>query len=148
MNSIYKWGKNTIKNSIFDKEVEIGISERLKASSNLGDIDVLCIHKPTKTILLLECKNVRSGRTAMEQYHELNNFKEDWIIKHLKRFNWVKDNLNQLEQIYKLQLENYKVKAFMITPYQMSLPFLKKDEHEIPMVSFHRIQQEGIDVLL
>ena len=51
-------------------------------------------------------------------------------------------------QIYKLQLENYKVKAFMITPYQMSLPFLKKDEHEIPMVSFHRIQQEGIDVLL
>jgi len=67
-----------------------------------GDIDVLAFNTLTRTIYVLECKNLAFARTPFELASELRGLTESTphhksiIQKHQRRVQWVTENLAQL----------------------------------------------------
>ena len=69
---------------------------------NLGDLDVLAWHSDKPDILVVECKNLLLARNLAEVIDELREFSEhppngaiNALTKHIRRFNWIRDNWAQ-----------------------------------------------------
>jgi Nuclease-related domain len=68
---------------------------------DLGDIDVLA-WSPTGLVYVTECKNLRFAMTVGEVVDQLNRFRggaDDDLHKHLRRCQWLSQNLHRLAQV-------------------------------------------------
>lgn len=132
-------------------EVKINPSTLLKADSDLGDIDVLCVDCLNKIVYSIECKHINSGRNPREMASELERFIEEkrdadsWVKRHVKRDTWLKKNVKQLSGLLKLDVKDFKVRSFFLTSEEIPTPYLR--DMWLPFVSFSRLKREGIELL-
>jgi hypothetical protein len=95
--------------------------------NDLGDIDVFVIDKGRKEILLIECKSMLVARTPYELYLELTkvfNAPNSQLVKHLRRYNWGKKNLDLILSTFKLNKDHWKIKALFVSQNPLFSPFI------------------------
>ena len=114
-----------LKSEGWSTRVEVKMSE-LGAPSELGDIDVLA-WKPNGDILIVECKRLRIARTLHEIAEICRRFRgqaKDELHKHLRRFNWIKNNLPSFNRITGLTENSIKIDQRLVTNVQVPMKFL------------------------
>ena len=137
---------------IIDSEVQINTKSQLKSDKNIGDVDVLVIDKFSRIIYSLECKSMAPSRNIKEMVEEVNKLfgsdsKKGWIDKHVKRDEWLKENLDQLGAKYNMDLSQYTVKSFFVTQEDMLTPYLTTKHLKIPFVSLPNLKEKKLDAL-
>jgi hypothetical protein len=147
---VKKWfEKNT--NWLIKTKVSINPSTLLKASSDLGDVDILAVDCSDRKIYSIECKHINSGRNPREMASELERFftqKEEqdaWIEKHVKRHKWLSNNTAKVSSLFKIDLTNYAVSSLFLTSEEIPTPYLRS--MLLPFISFHRLQRQGVGIL-
>lgn len=112
-------------------------SKKLKDSMglDLGDIDILCIHKSKKRIILIETKNFNFSRNPYEIYSEyLKMFvdkdnKKSFSTKHKRREEWINENIEEVYTEYGICDINYKVsRMFILSDYLVSNDIYRTNE--------------------
>lgn len=130
---------------VTDSEIFIGPDKPFKNPEDIGDIDVLLIDVKNKVIYSLECKNMAASRSFKEMVEEVGKlFDERWIDKHVVRDQWIKDNLDQLNARYKLDLHDFAVKSIFVTAEEMLTPYLKDRPLPIPFVTLYALREKGM----
>jgi len=71
--------------------------------------------------------------------------KKNWIDKHQRREEWIKNNLDKLGNKLKHDLTDYKVFSIFIVSQELPIIYLK--ETPIELIPFSRIKNEGITFL-
>ncbi len=134
-----------------ESEVPIGPGEALNSQNRLGDIDILAIDRINKRIFSIECKNVNYGRNPREIANEIERLtggKEagnSWIKKHLKRDEWLQNNIGILSLIYDLQSESFTIRSFFLTAEEIPATYVR--DMPLPFVSFTHLRRKGIRIL-
>lgn len=129
-----------------DLQVEKGISKigkhRISDEKNntLGDIDVFVINRKKKKLFIIETKDFSFSRNpyelAMEQEKVFTGDKA-FLIKHLKRSDWIRKNLRQVISYYNLEDCNWKV----ITMFVVSENLMTKDLVDTKGVKFISLKE-------
>lgn len=129
-----------------DLQVEKGISKigkhRISDEKNntLGDIDVFVINRKKKKLFIIETKDFSFSRNpyelAMEQEKVFTGDKA-FLIKHLKRSDWIRKNLRQVINYYNLEDCNWKV----ITMFVVSEHLMTKDLVDTKGVKFISLKE-------
>lgn len=89
-----------------------------KKGEDSGDIDVFVIDTKSHNLLIIECKDLLIARTPYELNLEMNKIFDDknsFIKKHLKRIEWITENLQIVLQSCLLDhRKKWKVKPLLI----------------------------------
>ena len=113
---------------------------------DLGDIDVLAWSAATGVVYVTECKNLRFAMTVGEIVDQLTRFRgeaDDELHKHLRRCQWLSQNLDRLAQIIGyhggLRLEPLMV-SNTIVPMQFAQDLPLSPENIVPIGAIkHRL---------
>lgn len=120
---------------------------------NLGDIDILSIDEVNKKIYSVECKDIHFGRNAKEIVNEIERLlkgtdkKEAWIVRHSKRDQWLRENLQAVIVKYSLPSGDYRIVSLMITSETVPSVFLNNADLILPVIPFTKIIREGIETI-
>ena len=86
---------------IVSKKVKKVGGKRIGSPGNdIGDLDVLAFFTKSRTIAVIECKDLEIARNAIEMSREMealfigNDHSESTVSKHLRRVEWVRSNLS------------------------------------------------------
>ncbi|WHY77807.1 hypothetical protein QNH20_01095 [Neobacillus sp. WH10] len=116
---------------------------------DLGDIDVLVINPRTKSIFLLECKDLSIARNPYEIHHELNNLfvgtakKPSIVQKHSKRTMWIKENIDLVLANFSLSTKGkWIVKPLIVIDEEMISPYLYKEKEGMRVISINKLKEE------
>lgn len=128
---------------ICKKEVKkIGKKRIGYPENDLGDIDVLVIYPKARKITLIECKNLQVAKNAVEMSRELEElFSDDekyesTVVKHMRRTNWVKNNLDYILGYFEIKKHGkWKVEPILVVKSEMITPHFYKSK--IPVYSYH-----------
>lgn len=95
-----------------------------KNNSSLGDIDVYVINRTKKKMYLIETKDFSFSRNpyeiAMEQ-KKMFYGENPFVIRHLKRRDWVEENLDYILEHNKLEGDTWEiVPMFVVSQYLIS----------------------------
>lgn len=127
---------------IVSKKVKKVCGKRIGSPGNdFGDLDVLAFFTKSRTIAIIECKDLEIARNAIEMSREMealfigNAHSESTIVKHMRRVDWVKSNIYLVLESYGIK-DNKKwkiapllvVSSEMITPHFYNAP--------VPVFSF------------
>jgi hypothetical protein len=130
-----------------DHSVSIAPNGKLNAETNLGDIDVLAIDIPGKTIYSIECKMINFGRNTQEISTEIKKFLGDEggndaaMMKHLKRDTWLKSHVDVVCSKYNLPQGDYSVRSLFIVSEELVTAYIR--ETPLPIIAFSRVKREG-----
>jgi hypothetical protein len=132
-------------------EVTIKPDGHLVADRDYGDIDVLCIDPLKKIIYSIECKNTVSARVIHEMKTEIDKYlgrngNDGMIEKHVERDQWLKGNIEQLDQFIE-DANTFKLKSFILTSQDIPLPYIKGEELKLPMLSYSKLLIKGHQAL-
>lgn len=131
-----------------DKFIGPGAKYFFQHTKDIGDIDIMIIDQNEKTLYSLECKNLAPSRNFKEMVEEVNRmFEERMLDKHAVRHEWIKSNLKQFEEKYKVDLTGFSVKSFFVTAEEMLTPHLKNKVLPVPIISLYDIEEKGIEAL-
>jgi hypothetical protein len=118
-----------------------------------GDIDVLVFNTPSRTIYVLECKNLAFARTPFELASELRALTESTphhksiIQKHQRRVQWVRENLAAILPWAGLAgVEPWTVRSAVVVDEPVMSPKLR-DLGE-PVFSFPDLSDDASDLVL
>lgn len=83
-------------------------------NNELGDIDVLCISPEKGIIYLIETKDLSLSKNFYEMHNEYKkmfdlNDEKSFYNKHMKRVNWVQENIEDIKVQYNLSNKKWKV---------------------------------------
>lgn len=116
---------------------------------DLGDIDVLVINPRTKSIYLLECKDLSIARNPYEIHHELNNLfvgtakKPSIVQKHSKRTMWIKENIDSVLANFSLSTKGkWLVKPLIVIDEEMISPYLYNEKEYMRVISINKLKEE------
>jgi hypothetical protein len=116
-----------------------------------GDIDVLVFDTTTRTIYVLECKNLAFARTPFELASELRALTESTphhksiIEKHQRRVHWVRENLTVILAWARLDgAEPWAVRSAVVVDEPVMSPKLR-DLGE-PVFSFTDLSDDALDL--
>lgn len=113
------------------KMTELGANKKIY--EDLGDVDVLAFDMVKKTIYVVECKNLEAALTAKEIGEQIKRFldkKDRWLDKHLSRYRWIKQNINEPLKRLKIEDNKYKIVPILAVNDVIALQF--KDNIGIP----------------
>lgn len=70
----------------------------------------------------------RNIKQMIEEISKLfgSDSEDGWIDKHMKRDEWIKNNLYQLGKKFSIDLTGFQVKSLFITEEDMLTPYLRK----------------------
>lgn len=150
-NEVIKWFQEKTNFNI-DHEVELSPSAKLKADSNLGDIDVLAIDHDSRTIFSVECKRTGQAKNPKELIEQVDQYYGSdstvgYFGKHLRRHNWLIDNLSLVGSAYGFNSSSYNVKSFFVSYEILGIQFLPDRPLPIPMFSlfdFKKLDAQGL----
>ncbi|MFZ0596283.1 MAG: hypothetical protein WAM46_04810, partial [Flavobacterium sp.] len=136
---------------VVDYEVPITPGGPLNADKNYGDVDVLALHRPSGTVLSMECKNTTQAKNIHEMKTEMDRYlgrdgKKGMIDKHLKRHEWLCNNLSQLNNLLKVDVA-LTVQSVMISSQVIPTPYIRKEELPMPIVAFPDLKRDGSSLL-
>ncbi|MFZ2240797.1 MAG: hypothetical protein WAV90_14895 [Gordonia amarae] len=120
------------------------------AGQDLGDIDILAAHKPSRTILALEAKDFEVARTPAEISYELDKLfkgkpgKKSTAELHLRRVDWLREHLNSVVRGLGEDPRdgNWKVVGIIVTSDPLVTPLMASSP--LPVIAF---QDLDIDTL-
>src|SRR5438034_10444084 len=98
----------SVRMTAFNTPVELG---------DLGDIDVLA-WTTGGTVYAVECKNLRFARTIAEIVEQLNRFRGevgDELNKHVRRCDWLRENIDVLSTVIDRSVAAVDLKPLMVT---------------------------------
>lgn len=116
-------------------------------TSNLGDIDVLCVDPKNRTVWVIECKCMALARTPYEISNEIKNLtistpKSDSILKKSEALTaWVDKNIDEI--MTWLGIENslpWRVRPLIVVDSPSITQWLRR--MPIPIVSFDRLKDQ------
>ena len=141
-----------LKNVILDSEVDIAPKGKLKNSTDIGDVDVLLIDITNKIVYSLECKSFAPSRNIKEMIEEceklLGSKSEKGLLgKHEVRHQWLIKNLNQVSNVYGIDVSAFTVKSAFITREDMLFPYLKKIGVSLPFITLYDLEAHGFSAL-
>ncbi len=145
--TVFKWFKNNLDTSKFYLEPNVQIDKIVNEEPKYGDIDVLLLDKNKKRLFSIECKNIESAKNPRQIFQEIEKFfnKKEWIKKHERRDEWIKDNLNKLGESIGCDLKDYKVFSIFIVSQELPIIYLK--DTPIDIIPFSHIINNGINIL-
>ena len=94
---------------------------------DLGDIDVLTWH-PDGRVLAIECKRLKQTRTISELAQACKRFEGnsgDHMFKHLRRANWLKENLEQISKFTKLPTDLIRIEYPLVVNAPVPFKYLQ-----------------------
>ena len=93
------------------------------------------------------CKNIESAKNPRQIFQEIEKFfnKKEWIKKHERRDEWIKDNLDKLGESMGCNLKDYKVFSIFIVSQELPIIYLK--DTSIDIIPFSHIINNGINIL-
>lgn len=120
---------------------------------DLGDVDVLVIDHSQNQIFLIECKKTAVAKNVKQLVDEIDHLfgsdnKKGWLIKHEERLNWLRNNIDFLEQKFGLELKGYSIDAVVLSSEQIPTKFLMDSELPFSIVSFYEIQEVDVPTSL
>jgi hypothetical protein len=104
-----------------------------------------------RRLLSIECKNINFARNPREIANELKRFLGDkepvnsWVGRHHKRHKWLKNNYQVVDTLFSLKGKPLHVESFLLTSEEIPSAYIRSIV--LPVVSFSRLQREGIQVL-
>ena len=125
---------------------KVGRKKIMAEGRDLGDIDVLGVIPSARTILCIECKALALARTPSEIRNQLEELfigargKPSTTQKHLKRVEWVEDNLDiVLQECFGLrQKGNWRVKPILVSDSELFASYLS--ESPFPVLSIESLK--------
>jgi len=114
-----------------DKKVKKIQGKRIGFPGNdLGDLDIIAIFPRSRTLAVIECKDLEIARNAIEMSWELetlfigNERVESTIAKHIKRVSWVKSNLSLVLEEYGIESHRkWKIEPLLVVSSEMMTPY-------------------------
>lgn len=106
-------------------EVEMGT---IGAAADLGDLDVVCWRTGDERLLLIECKRLQPARTIGEIVEQLSQFRGesgDRLERHLRRCDWVRENLSRVRQQLQVPKTTTAVVPVLVTNTEVPMQFRK-----------------------
>lgn len=145
--TVFKWFKNNLDTSEFYFEPNVQIDKIVNEEPKYGDIDVLLMDKNKKRLFSIECKNIESAKNPRQIFQEIEKFfnKKEWIKKHERRDEWIKDNLDKLGESIGHDLKDYKVFSIFIVSQELPIIYLK--DTPIDIIPFSHIINNGMNIL-
>lgn len=127
---------------VVSKKVKKICGKRIGSPGNdFGDLDVLAFFTKSRTIAIIECKDLEIARNAIEMSREMeelfigNAHSESTIAKHMKRVNWVKSNLSLVLESYGIKDDKkWKIAPLLVVSSEMITPHFHRAL--IPVFSF------------
>jgi hypothetical protein len=137
-NKVLRWFKNTPLH-VIEYEIRIRPSVFPNADRDYGDIDILTIDNSKKIVYLIECKNTKQAKVMYDFHFDSKSYLEKQLPKHIKRGEFISNNLEQLSEKVKVDLKGYTVSPIVISSYQLPVKYLHNIE--IPIYSFQEIKR-------
>jgi hypothetical protein len=143
---VYEWLIQNTFTTVIPHEVRISPRGYFRASSDLGDIDILVIDSDKKIIYSIECKNTHQSKVAYEYRVELDNYlgippKKGLISKHMNRDKWLQENKAMV--LTKLGLsEDYRIYSLVVSHHVLPTKFLASVD--ITLLSFYELRKSGL----
>ncbi|MNQ69199.1 hypothetical protein D3C85_837840 [compost metagenome] len=140
-------------NLIIDTDAYIKPKAPLSHVEDIGDVDVLIIDEINKILYSLECKSMSPSRNVKEMIEEVtklfgeNSSDKGWIEKHMIRHEWLKNNLDAVGKVYKVDLTGFTVKSFFVTNEEMLTPHLRKQTLPLPFITLYDLEKDGFSTL-
>ncbi len=138
-NKVLKWFNNTPL-QVIDSEIRIRKSVFPNADRDYGDIDVLAIDNSKKIVYLIECKNTKQAKVLYDFHFDSKNYLEKQLPKHIKRGEFISNNLEQLSKKVNIDLKGYTISPIVISSYQLPVKYLY--DIKIPIYSFQEIKRQ------
>ncbi len=135
---VLNWFKQTSL-QVIENEIKIRKSVFPNADRDYGDIDILTIDNKNKIVYLIECKNTKQAKVMYDFHFDSKNYLEKQLPKHIKRGEFISNNLDQLSKKLNIDLKGYTVCPILISSYQLPVKYLH--EIEIPIYSFQEIKR-------
>ena len=110
-----------------DKEVKVGLKERIIAEEPLGDFDVILIDHENKIIACIEAKDYIECRTVYELLSEEKKVKKDLEMV-VKRDEWAKNHVTSFQVVDKKVTSDYQVKTAFVTSHLPAHTYLSTDD--------------------
>ena len=101
-------------------------------NNELGDIDVLCISPEKGIIYLIETKDLSLSKNFYEMHNEYKKMfdlkdEKSFYNKHMKRVNWVQENIEDIKIQYNLSNKKWKVTYLFVVEDNL----ISKDVFEV-----------------
>jgi len=100
------------------------------ADPDLGDIDVLAWNSKSRTVMLVECKRLKTALTVPQAIQQLEEFRgdaanpEDSLAKHQRRVNWLKENPEGISKITGIPREQILWTSLLVTSGRVPMSYL------------------------
>ena len=142
-NKVLNWFKNTSL-QVIENEIRIRKSVFPNADRDYGDIDILAIDSSKNIVYLIECKNTKQAKVMYDFHFDSKNYLEKQLPKHIKRGEFISNNLEQLSVKINIDLKEFTVSPIVISSYQLPVKYFH--DLEIPIYSFQEIKRESLFV--
>ena len=139
---VFDWLTKSPNLKVIPYEVKIKENGMFNADRNYGDVDIMAFDIKNKILYSIECKNTKQAKIMYDFQNDLKNYFEKQIPKHLNREKWLKKNINDVLQVFKIERNNFKVKSVIISSYQLPIKFMEKTK--IPIYSLNEIKMNSI----
>jgi len=141
---------------VFEAMQSVGYKARLetkidslvneKLTRDFGDVDVLAWRPRSKTILAIECKDLRFAKTPNEIAEQLTRFtgqilasgERDDLLKHIDRCNLLKERSHDVAQRMGMSGQDAEVKAVVCFSHPVPMQYVKT---RLPDISFMTLQE-------
>ena len=145
-NRVFDFLNRELSDSLVLKEVQINQKSKLLSTIDLGDLDLLVIDFNKRKIIAIECKCINSSKTPYEMYLDFQKFiggNKPWIPKVDKRYNWMKNNIEQISKLDKNlgDLSEFTFEYIFLTNEALPLPLIKETNISYRFVTFYDVQK-------
>lgn len=138
----------TMRSVGYEVRLETAVSNLLneKLTRDFGDVDVLAWKTAGRTILAIECKDLRFAKTPNEIAEQLTRFtgeisangERDDLLKHIDRCNLLKEKFQVLAQKIGMQGQDIKLETIVCFSHPVPMQYVQT---RLPNVSFMTLQE-------
>lgn len=144
------WIKSNTSLKVWDFEVTIEPKGHLKAEENKGDSDIFAYDAEMNQVYNIECKRTVPSKTMHQMKTEIDKYlgrregERKYIVKHLERDIWLKNNIDQVKEFIGVP-KAPNIKSIVLTSKLLPLRYVK--EITLPIISFQELKRYGIKIL-
>ena len=98
------------------------------APAELGDIDVIAWRADDPRLVLVECKRLQPARTIGEIVDLLREFRgaaQDPLDRHLKRVQWVRENVEAVRSALRIPQQSRDVEALLVANRDLPMRYVE-----------------------
>lgn len=119
------------------------------SKEKLGDIDILGVHEPSKTIVAIEAKDFEVARTPSELANEVGKLfggkskKKSTVEKHERRLEWLREHLDKVVAEFGIDDSlGWKVRGFIVTSEQLVTPMMRSSS--LPVLTINDLDLSAL----